>query len=213
MDFEGIIAGIITGFITSCLASIILVKYSQHELKRNQLNRHIDLLFDEIQFNREKLPKYYPRFLEIKRKYEKEKTLEWINQNEISTGGYGNYLYSYFFFDKYNLFINSGLNLCINRDTDYSLKLFYHNCKSFCANTQSIEENIRRLHNAKQLERNSENKEEIEKLISAKWNEIEGEISSITNTFASSMDFELKNKEKFKKTWREWHWNKNRGVC
>jgi hypothetical protein len=207
MDFEGIKAGIITGFITSCLAAIILVKYSQNELKRNQLNWGIDLLFDEIQFNREKLPKYYPRFLEVKRKYEKENTWEWINRNEISTGGYGGFLHSYFSFDKYNLFINSGLNLFLDKETDYSLKLFYHNCKSFCAKTQFIEGEIHQLHRVKQNAINIEKKGEIEKLITGKWSEIEGEINSITKIFDSYSHFKLENKEKLKKSWKEWHWN------
>ncbi len=180
--FIGIIAGLI--------ASSLIVWYVHSENSRKDLNLHIDFLFNEIDFNRTKLPKYDGFFKSVKNQWEQDGTLNWINHNEISIG-YGGFLYNFFKFDAYNLFTNKGFNLYFEPKLDFKLKLFYYNCKMFCAATQAIENNIHKSYQ--------------EEMINLEWNKIESEYNGVVNKFNENLFFSLENVNKFKINWVTWH--------
>jgi hypothetical protein len=189
MEIFDFLLAIISGIISS----ILIVGYTYSENERSELNLHINYLFDEIAYNRKKLPNYSKYLSEVKNDWEQNNNLKWINNNVISTG-YGDYLYNFFKFDAYNLFTNSGLNLSLDSDLDYNLKLFYYNSKQFCANTQKIEEQIR-------IDLNNN----LKQLVSIRFNAIRKEFDDITTVFNDHIIFSGENKEKFQISWIDWH--------
>jgi hypothetical protein len=220
-DITNTILGIVTGLFTA----IITVKYTHNEDERLKFNGAIGSLFDEIEYNREKLPKYIVRLNTVKEEWSKNGKIIWINDAELSTG-YRGYLYNFFKFDSYNKFMSEGLNSILEHDLDYSLKLFYHNCKQFCADTQSIEENIRAIDNYHREEMgkilmniipNNPNvdlfnnpelnslKERIKRQINSEWDSIGEQYKKIELDFENASQFKFENKERLKIGWITWH--------
>lgn len=193
------------GIATGLLTAILTIKYTHIEDKRLKYNDAIESLFVEIEHNRKKLPNFIKRVKKVKAVWVATRIFEWIDNNELSTG-YGGYPYNFFKFDSYNNFMSSGMNLNLNHDLDYNLKIFYHNCKNFCAKTQSLEEEMRSISNehvqkcTKLLEEGDSNsdsitfnslfKETVDK-INLRWDSIELEYNKIDDEFKKNTHFSL----------------------
>lgn len=175
------------------ISSFLIVGYTLSESERKKINNYIDLLFSEIEFNRNKIPTYSNFLSVVKTEWERNKKLQWINHNEISTG-YGGFLYNFLKFDTYNLFTIMGINLYFDTGLDYSLKLFYYDCKNFCASTQNIENQMRIAQRNNDVTR-----------ISTGFNEIEREFKQIADVSKAYVVFSIQNKQKFKFSWIDWH--------
>jgi hypothetical protein len=221
-DITTIFLGIFTGLLTA----VFTVKYTHTEDERLKFNDSITSLFDEIEFNRNKLPRYIIRMNKVREIWSAKKRFEWINENEVSSG-YRGYLHNYFKFDSYNNFMSVGLNAILDHDLDYNLKMFYHNCKNFCAQTQSLEREMRSFGNEcnqKSMKllaetisnmNNPEFKDlikETDNKINQKWDLIELEYNKIVDEFKFKPQFKFENKEKLKIRWIDWHLKKKRRV-
>lgn len=191
IDISIAIIGIIIGIITA----IFTVYYTHKEEERLKFNESIESLISEIEYNRNKLPKFPIRLNDVKKTWIETKKIEWINDNEISVG-YRGYLHNFFKFDSYNNFMSLGLNAHLEHDLDYSLKMFYHNCKQFCADTQTIEEEIRRTNSLGE--------------ISVRWARIELEYQNIQTKFDEFTMFNQENQIRLQITWANWHIRKIR---
>lgn len=175
------------------ISSIIIVGYTYSESERKKFNLYINNLFEEIEHNRRKLPNYSTYLAEVKTEWTQNNNLNWIDNNEISVG-YGNYLYNYFKFDAYNLFTGTGLNLYLESGLDYNLKLFYYNCKHFCATTQKIEDQMR-------IDQVQYANFDILK----RFEKIEEEYKIICKIFEDNLMFSGENRQKFQISWINWH--------
>lgn len=182
------------------ISSILIVSYTYSESERQKLNQFINNVFDEIEHNRRKLPNFPTYLTEVKTEWTQNNNLTWIDHNEISVG-YGNYLYNYFKFDAYNLFTGTGLNLFLESGIDYSLKLFYYNCKHFCATTQKIEDQMR-------VDQKQYANFEI---LKGFW-KIEEEFTTISRILEENLIFSTGNKQKFQISWIDWHVKRIRKI-
>lgn len=196
MDIFDFLLAIFAGVISS----FVIVGYTYSENERQKLNQLIENVFNEIDHNRRKLPNFTEYLTEVKMEWTRNNKLTWIDHNEISIG-YGNYLYNYFRFDAYNLFTGTGLNLYLESEIDYGLKLFYYNCKHFCATTQQIEDQMRV--DQKQYANFD--------ILKGFW-KIEEEFTTISKVFEENLRFSIENKQKFKIFWIDWHVKRIRKI-
>jgi hypothetical protein len=188
------------GIISGLISSFLIVSYIYNENERKRLNQFIDVLFKEIDFNRGKLPKYFTYFSEVRNQWQQNNTLKWINHNEVSIG-FGQFFYNYFKFDVYNLYTINGMNLYFDSGLDYHLKHFYYGCMAFCANTQAIENQLRKFSGAS-----------AGTDILLGFEEIEKEFNNVTSLFENYPFFSIANNEKSQINWIDWHLKRNRMV-
>lgn len=197
MDLPDFLVAVFAG----AISSILIVGYAYSETERKKFNQYINNLFDEIDFNRKKLPNYSTYLLEVKKDWEEDhKNLRWIDHNVISVG-YGNFLYNFFKFNAYNNFIGTGLNLYLDSDLDYSLKLFYYENKHFCSATQKIEEQIEADHN-----------QYSNFQILKGFGKIEEEFNNISSIFETNHIFSGENRQQFQIPWIGWHIERIRKI-
>lgn len=188
--------------ISGLLSSILIVYYVNSETERNRINNSINYLFDEIKFNRNKLPKYLEYLNDVKRVWNESgnTNLKWIDHNEVSTG-YGGFLYNFFRFDGFYNFLSSGSNLYLDPLLDGQIKVFYHYCKVFCARTQQSENRMRK-----------EFAERGDSVIQEGFVEIEREYKKISILFEDNPSISGDMKDKYQICWIQWHIERKRRI-
>nr|WP_319538269.1 hypothetical protein [uncultured Methanospirillum sp.] len=135
--------------LASIIAAFFTAHYTQNEMRRRDFNKHIKILFKEINENENKLNLFLNHLQEKTVVWEEKKrdyqslSPDWrgIWLDKKISSGFPPFVFNYLSFDNYNLFYNLGYQLELP-DEGEKLNGSYTFLKKFCQNTQELEQLI-----------------------------------------------------------------------
>jgi hypothetical protein len=131
------------GFVIGVLVTLITIPFTLNENIRDNVNRCITTIGEEISWNRTTVVQYKKHIDELRKSWTSKKNLgnfrTWYYSITVGNNGP---IYTTLKFDAFNYYKNSDVPSIVGIAFDYMLTEFYSKCKQFCYNLECIQNRI-----------------------------------------------------------------------